>query len=175
MLSIGVNISIKIININKNDISKEEFVDLVEEYKLSLYRFAKSILKNDIEVEDAISESILKAYKNKNRLKNKESFKSWMMRIVSNECYDLIKRKSRFDFRDNLESLNLVHIDKEYSDLREIIDDLNEEFSSVLVLFYYEDMSIKEISKVLEICEGTVKSRLSRAKSKLKVLLKEEI
>nr|WP_302418561.1 hypothetical protein [uncultured Romboutsia sp.] len=43
MLSIGANISIKIININKNDISKEEFVDLVEEYKLSLYRFAKSI------------------------------------------------------------------------------------------------------------------------------------
>ena len=75
----------------------------------------------------------------------------------------------------NLESLNLVHIDKEYSDLREIIDDLNEEFSSVLVLFYYEDMSIKEISKVLEISEGTVKSRLSRAKSKLKALLKEEI
>ena len=63
-----------------------------------------------------------------------------MMRIVSNECYDL-----------------------------------NEEFSSVLVLFYYEDMSIKEISKVLEISEGTVKSRLSRAKSKLKALLKEEI
>ena len=42
-----------------------------------------------------------------------------------------------------------MHIDKEYSDLREIIDDLNEEFSSVLVLFYYEDMSIKEISKAV--------------------------
>ena len=67
MLSIGANISRKIININKNEISKEEFVALVEEHKLSsLYRFAKSILKNDIEVEDAISESILKVYKNKN-------------------------------------------------------------------------------------------------------------
>ena len=43
MLSIGANISRKIININKNEISKEEFVDLVEEYKLSLYRFAKCI------------------------------------------------------------------------------------------------------------------------------------
>ena len=48
MLSIGANISRKIININKNEISKEEFVDLVEVHKLSLYRFAKSILKNDI-------------------------------------------------------------------------------------------------------------------------------
>ena len=94
-----------------------------------------------------------------------------MMRIVSNECYDLIKRKSRFDLRDNLESLNLVHIDKEYSDLREIIDDLNEEFSSVLVLFYYEDMSIKDISESLNIPQGTIKSRLSRSRKKLKEIL----
>ena len=94
-----------------------------------------------------------------------------MMRIVSNECYDLIKRKSRFDLRDNLESLNLVHIDKEYSDLREIIDDLNEEFSSVLVLFYYEDMSIKDISESLNIPQGTIKSRLSRARKRLKEIL----
>ena len=57
MLSIGANISRKIININKNEISKEEFVALVEEHKLSLYRFAKSILKNDIEVEDAIKDA----------------------------------------------------------------------------------------------------------------------
>lgn len=174
MLSIEMNIS-KIININKCEISKDEFVNLVEEHKISLYRLAKSILKNDTQVEDAISESILKAYKNKSKLKNKENFKSWVMRIVVNECYDLIRRNKRFDLRDNLESLNLVHIDKEYYGLRDIIEDLNEEFSSVLVLFYYEDMSIKEISKVLEVSEGTVKSRLSRAKSKLKVLLKEEI
>ncbi|MGL5347786.1 MAG: RNA polymerase sigma factor, partial [Peptostreptococcaceae bacterium] len=115
MLGIGANISRKIININHTEITKKEFVNMVEEHKISLYRFAKSILKNDTEVEDAISESILKAYKNKNKLKNKDSFKSWMMRIVANECYDLIKRKNRFDLRDNLDTLNLVHIDKEYS------------------------------------------------------------
>lgn len=175
MLNIGANISSKIININKKEINKEEFVNLVEENKVSLYRLARSILKNDVEVDDAISEAILKAYKNKNKLKNKESFKSWMMRIVANECYNLIRKNNRFDLRDNLDTLNLVHTDKEYCGLREIIDDLSEEFSSVLVLFYYEDMSIKDISKVLQISEGTVKSRLNRAKSKLKVLLKEEI
>lgn len=175
MLNIGANISSKIVNINKKEINKEEFVYLIEENKVSLYRLAKSILKNDVEVDDAISEAILKAYKNKNKLKNKESFKSWIMRIVANECYNLIRKNNRFDLRDNLDTLNLVHTDKEYYGLREIIDDLSEEFSSVLVLFYYEDMSIKDISKVLQISEGTVKSRLNRAKSKLKVLLKEEI
>lgn len=176
MLGIGVNItniSSKIINIT--EISKEEFVDLIEEHKISLYRFAKSILKNDVEVEDTISEAILKAYKNKSKLKNKDSFKPWIMRIVANECYNLIKRNNRLDLRGDLDSLNLMHTDKEDYGLRDIIEDLNEEFSSVLVLFYYEDMSIKDVSKVLKISEGTVKSRLNRAKAKLKVLLKEEI
>ena len=97
------------------------------------------------------------------------------MRIVANESYNLIRKNSRFEFIDKLETLNLVHIDKNYNELKEMIDDLSEEYSSVLALFYYEDMSIKEIAKVLEISEGTVKSRLSRAKSKLKILLKEEI
>lgn len=176
MLGIGVNItniSSKIINIT--EISKEEFVDLIEEHEISLYRFAKSILKNDVEVEDTISEAILKAYKNKSKLKNKDSFKPWIMRIVANECYNLIKRNNRLDLRGDLDSLNLMHTDKEDYGLRDIIEDLNEEFSSVLVLFYYEDMSIKDVSKVLKISEGTVKSRLNRAKAKLKVLLKEEI
>ncbi len=175
MLSIGANISRKIISISREVISKEEFVTLIEEHKLSIYRFAKSILKNDVEVDDAISESILKAYKNRNKLKDKSSFKPWIMRIVANESYNLIRKNSRFEFIDNLETLNLVHIDKNYNELKEMIDDLSEEYSSVLALFYYEDMSIKEIAKVLEISEGTVKSRLSRAKSKLKILLKEEI
>lgn len=98
-----------------------------------------------------------------------------MMKIVANECYNLLRKNSRLELVDDINSLDLVHIDKEYTDLRELVEDLSEEFSSVIVLFYYEDMSIKDISKVLEISEGTVKSRLYRAKEKLRVLLKEEV
>ena len=175
MFSIGANISNKIINIKKKEISKEEFVKILQENKVSLYRFAKSILKNDMQAEDAISEAILKAYKNKSKLKEIEKFKPWMMKIVANECYNLLRKNSRLELVDDINSLDLVHIDKEYTDLRELVEDLSEEFSSVIVLFYYEDMSIKDISKVLEISEGTVKSRLYRAKEKLRVLLKEEV
>lgn len=85
MFSIGANFSNKIINIKKKEISKEEFVNILQENKVSLYRFAKSILKNDMQAEDAISEAILKAYKNKSKLKDIEKFKPWMMKIVSNE------------------------------------------------------------------------------------------
>ena len=74
----------------------------------------------------------------------------------------------------NLESLNLIHMDKSSNNLKEIVEKLNKEYSSVIVLYYYEDMSIKQISDILNIPEGTVKSRLSRAKSKLRVLLNNE-
>lgn len=63
MFSIGANISNKIINIKKKEISKEEFVKILQENKVSLYRFAKSILKNDMHAEDAISEGYLKHIK----------------------------------------------------------------------------------------------------------------
>lgn len=175
MFSIGANFSNKIINIKKKEISKEEFINILQENKVSLYRFAKSILKNDMQAEDAISEAILKAYKNKSKLKDIEKFKPWMMKIVSNECYNLLRKNNRLELVDDINSLNLVHTDKEYTSLRDLVGDLSEEFSSVIVLFYYEDMSIKDISNVLEISEGTVKSRLYRAKEKLRVLLKEEV
>lgn len=175
MFSIVANFSNKIINIKKKEISKEELVNILQENKVSLYRFAKSILKNDMQVEDAISEAILKAYKNKSKLKDIEKFKPWMMKIVSNECYNLLRKSNRLELLDDINGLNLVHTDKKYTSLRDLVDDLSEEFSSVIVLFYYEDMSIKDISKVLEISEGTVKSRLYRAKEKLRVLLKEEV
>lgn len=105
MFSVGANISRKIINIKKKEITKEEFVDLIQNNKVSLYRFAKSVLKNDTEVEDAISEAIFKAYKNKDKLRDKESFKYWMMRIVANESYNLIRKNARVELVDNINLL----------------------------------------------------------------------
>lgn len=175
MISTGAKFVEKIVSIHKTGLSKEEFVNLIGDNKISLYRFAKSILKNDVQVEDAIGETILKAYKSRNRLNSIDSFKPWIMRILANECYNLIKKNNKFELVEDLETLNLVHIDGHETSMRDIVNKLSKEFSSVLVLFYYEDMSIKEISKVLNISDGTVKSRLNRAKSKLKVLLKEEL
>lgn len=178
MFSISASISNKIINIRKKglvkEISKEEFVKLIDENKLSMYKLARSILKNDSQAEDALSESILKAYKNKDKIKDVNNFKPWIMKILANECYNLIRKNKRFELIDNLESLNLIHMDKSINNLKEIVEKLNKEYSSVIVLYYYEDMSIKQISDILNIPEGTVKSRLSRAKSKLRVLLNNE-
>ena len=70
-----------------------------------------------------------------------------------------------------MEVYKLTYEDKNSCELMDEINKLDMNFRTVLILFYYEDMSIKAISEVLNISQGTVKSRLSRAKSKLKGLL----
>lgn len=153
------------------EISKEKFVELIEEYKISLYRVGKGILKNDHDVEDAVSETVLKSFKNLNKLKDINSFKSWIMRILVNECYTILNKKKRIEFQEDIEVYNLAYEDTHQGNLINYINKLDKDSSAILTLFYYEDMSIKDISEVLEISNGTVKSRLSRSKEKLKKLL----
>lgn len=155
---------------------KEAFCDLIRINKMSMYRVSKSILKKEEDVEDAVSEAILKAYKNIKSLKDESLFKTWLIRIVINESNTLYKKRSREIVVDKDEFVNIESRDK-YKDLtlNDAINELDEELRITTILFYFEDMKYKDIAKFLDIKEGTVKSRLSRAKEKLYHMLKEEL
>ena len=163
-------IYLDIVNAKKGD--NEAFGSLIHNNKLSMYRISKSILRNEYDVEDAIGETILKAYKNISHLKNNDMFKSWLFKILVNECYSAIKRKKREILTTEFENSQNTYEDN-YKDfeLMKAINSLEENKRVATILFYYEDMSISMISETLVIPEGTVKSRLSRAKEKLKVLV----
>ncbi|MDD6208696.1 MAG: sigma factor-like helix-turn-helix DNA-binding protein [Clostridiales bacterium] len=119
-----------------NRITKDEFVRLVSKYRSGMYRMSYSLLKNQADAEDAVSEAILKAYENLEQLKKPSKFKAWMMQIVVNTSKTMLE--------------------------------LKDEFREVLVLFYYDCFTVKEISRILGIPEGTVKSRLSRGRECMK-------
>ena len=161
--------------VNLKTITKEYFVELIQENKTSLYRLSKSILKNEADVQDVISETIVKAYTNIHRLKRMDSFKPWVMRILVNECYSLIKKHKRVELIDDFTDYEGSYEDKNEDNLMFYVDQLEEEFKSVIILFYYDDLSIKNISMVLNISDGTVKSRLSRAKMKLKAMMENNL
>lgn len=161
---------IKINNLRALD--KDNFIKLVQDNKVSLYRLSKSILKNEADVEDAISETILKAYKNLGSLKSSSSFKPWVMKILVNECYLTAKRNKRIDLTDDLSKYEGTYENDEDSSLMCYVNKLEDDFKAVVILFYYEDLSIKNISRVLNISEGTVKSRLFRAKARLKAMMR---
>ena len=154
---------------------KDAFCNLIRINKTSMYRVAKSILNKEEDVEDAISEAILKAYKNIKSLKDESLFKTWLIRIVINESNTTYKKRSKEVVIES-EHFKNVQVNDKYKDLSlyNAINSLEDDLRTTTILFYFEDMKYKDIAKVLEIKEGTVKSRLSRAKEKLYNILKED-
>lgn len=142
------------------------FTKLIEENLKSIYRVAKGILNSEDDIEDAIQNTILKAYSNIKTLKNDELFKTWLIKILINECNKI------YNFNKKCISLDKVieeHYNDKYEnlDLKIAVDSLPEELRLVITLFYFEDLKVSEISEIVGIPEGTVKSRLSRAKDKI--------
>lgn len=149
------------------EMDEANFVRLIQENKLGMYRLALSILRNETDAEDAVSESVLKAYEKLDKLKNSDKFKPWLMKILVNQAKTMLRKKKRIDLMEDISLLEMSFEDQT-GELWSVVSELEAEFRNVVILFYYEDMTTKEIAKALQIAEGTVKSRLSRAREKLK-------
>ena len=153
----------------KGDI--EAFINLMDINKTYMYKVAKSILNNNEDIADAIQETILSCYKNIEKLKEIKYFKTWMTRILINKCNALLKKNKKIMNLD-MEITEDLKIEESYKlDLKESINNLDSDLKIIVILYYYEDMSIKDISESLNIPQGTIKSRLSRARKKLKEIL----
>ncbi|SCI78800.1 RNA polymerase sigma factor sigV [uncultured Clostridium sp.] len=152
---------------------KEAFIELINENRLNIYRVAKGILKNEYDIEDAIQNTVIKAFEKISTLKNDNFFRTWIIRILINECNDILKKNKRVvSLEGNIEKEK--YDDKyENMDLTNAVSSLNEDLRNITVLYYFEDMSTVEIAKLLGIPEGTVRSRLSRAREKLRERMKE--
>lgn len=155
---------------------KEAYVILFKKYKNSLYTIAFSYVKDKEKALDIISEATYKGMINISTLKKEEFFKTWITRMVINIAKNDIKKSDRYVY-GNEGYLNIADNRKinvcEKLDLYEAMDKLKDNYKTVIILRYFDDMSIDEISKVMEIPVNTVKSHLRRAKEMLKGELKE--
>lgn len=152
--------------------NKEAFCRIIESNKNQLYRIAKGIVHFESDIEDVLQEVTLKAWLQIRTLKKDEYFKTWLIRILINQCNTILrKRKSVITLEEvsftESEDFNI----NEKLDLWNALNSLSYELRTVIVLFYYEDLPYKDIAAILKISEGTVKSRLSRAKAKLEEIL----
>ncbi len=160
--------------------SAQAFNTLIEENKLKMYKTAKAILKNEDDVCDAIQDALMSAYTNITKLKENQYFSTWIVRILVNKCYDIIKKNNKvlnnYDIDDYIDDSNLKSYDNYKSDsiIEDTINKIDKDLKEITVLYYYNEFSVKEIAEMLDIPEGTVKSRLSRAREKLYILLSEE-
>lgn len=153
---------------SEND--KEEFCNQIRKYRNNMFRIAMGVLRNNVDAEDAVSESIVNAYEHIETLRDYSKFKPWIMRITINEAYRIAKKRNNYDLWSDGNTPDII-VNDQYNELRNVINTLEYDFRIVVILYYYEDCSLKEISSILSIPTGTVKSRLSRAKYKLKEMI----
>ncbi|MFE8699970.1 RNA polymerase sigma factor [Cytobacillus sp. FJAT-54145] len=151
--------------------NKEAFVQLIKEMESSLYKVSKAILLTDSECLDAVQETILIAYTSIHQLREPKFFKTWITRILINECNKLRKNQTKIIKMEGIHEPSVVEQRDSIIDLQAAIELLDTDLRTIITLYYYEDLSVKEIGTVLDIAEGTVKSRLNRARTKLYNLL----
>ena len=160
--------------------AKQGFVNeigtIILENMQTLYRVAISILRTEDEINDAISNTTVIVFEKIHTLKNEEYFKTWLTRILINECYKIYNQNKKIIYLENYDQQKLTYNDTYVDDdIKNVIKNLDKDLKQIVILYYFQDFSVKEISKIVKIPEGTVKSRLSRARKELeKALLAED-
>lgn len=144
-----------------------KFCENVNKYKDDMYILARAILRNEADAEDAVGNAILKAYEHREQIRVFHKFKPWILTITKNEALKLKKKQLVLPGDETVEAL-LKPVQANYDELWDVLQEMKEEYRLVVVLFYYEDMSLRDISDILDIPLGTVKSRLNRGKAELK-------
>ena len=147
-------------------ITQEELSALIMDNKDGMYRLAFSILRNDADAQDAVSEAIVLAFEKCHQLRKRSSAKSWLMQILVNSSKKIAVQSNKYVLLENEIQYEQAEEFKD-DDMWETVMELDEEFREVVVLYYYEQFSVREIGKMLMVPEGTVKSRLARAREKL--------
>ena len=157
------------------------FKQLTQEIENDLYRVARARLSNDDDIQDAIQNTMMITYKKAKKIKNIDYFKTWMIRVLINECnkiynsnkrnnnlYDRVATNTDFNEFDN--SIQEVQDKMNFDSL---LRTLNYEERLVVTLYYNSGLSCKQISDILKTSVNTIKSRLTRGKNKLKKYYEE--
>ncbi len=155
----------------------QAFTELIMNIQMDLYKIAKAKIKDDDDINEAVQETIIKAYSSIKKLKDEKYFKTWIIRILINECNNIYKKKKVNKIEEYNENVikeadsDMINTKINNLDFFILIDKLNEDEKIVVVLFYLEEYSTKDIGKILKTSENTIRTRLSRARKKLKKLI----
>lgn len=146
----------------KEEIEVRELIDFFKINEDKIYKFAYGYVKNQDIALDLVHESIVKAIQKRDTVKEKRYLKTWYYRILINECLGFLRKRNKvLFFEDIKDAPNLGQIDKdsdnnENIDLYDAIDKLPEKLKTIIMLRFFEDMSLEEISQ-------TTKANLSGA------------
>ena len=154
-------------------ISDNAFAQEVREVTDTAFAVSYLILGNSTDCEDAVGQAVLQAYESRGKLRKRESFRAWFIKILRNEAYGILRRQRRVQPVDELPEQSAPQEDTdERMDLQSAMMELDADQRTALLL-QQEGYSMEEIAQTLDAPVGTVKSRIYRAKSTLRTILQE--
>ena len=152
--------------------TKEVFTELVLKNEDILYKIAMSMLKNEADAQDAMQSAILKAFERLSTLKHEEYFRTWLVRILINICNKQLRQRNRtIEWNGN----GAISVSSEVEvEVRTAVEALPMKIRQIIILYYSEQFTTKEISSILRIPKGTVLSRLHKGRKMLRLDLDEQ-
>lgn len=150
--------------------AKEIFAKAVDAYTASVYRHAFFYLHNHHDAEDICQETFLKLYTEKSAFSDEEHIKAWLLRVCSNLCKNLLRRKKHTDTLP-LEEALAVSGESGWDETLALVFSLPPVYSAALYLYYYEGYRTAEIASLLGEKDATVRSHLKRGRELLKKLI----
>lgn len=146
----------------------DAFLELMEQNSLAMYKVARGILRSDEDTADAIQETILTCFEKIHTLKQPGYFKTWMIRILINKCYQIRKHSLELCSTEDFPDIPRCDMSLAEFEFKEMLGTIDEKYRLILVLYYVEGFKIPEIADLLEMNINTVKTRLSRGREQLR-------
>lgn len=154
---------------------RDAFGELARGCERMLYRVSRTVLRNDEDCADAVQEALTSAWLHLKGLREPERFRTWLVRILLNECYKVLRRGKRASGEPERAPWQPEGPEQEeLIDLEAALMELPVRYRTALVLYHAEDLPIEEIARILRLPQGTVKTRLSRARAKLAESMKQK-
>lgn len=153
--------------------TKEEFAKRITAMTGTLYRVSYCLLKNETDREEAVQETILRAWEQLSSLRQELFFQTWVVRILINQCYAIGRERSRLVPLEEIKRAETPAPEEE-TDLCRAILALGTDLRMPVILYYIEGYDLREVGEILDIPLGTVKSRLHRARHLLRYHLEKE-
>ncbi|MCI8565754.1 MAG: sigma-70 family RNA polymerase sigma factor [Lachnospiraceae bacterium] len=155
---------------------KRWYTEQILACQTGLYRLAFGILRNEEDACDALQEALCIGYEKLADLRQRSRFRPWMMKITANAAYDILRKRPNLVDLEEIGELPEPRpgvSQTESMSLKEAVDSLPEEYRIVVLLFYYEDMPVRQISDITGVSNDLVRTRLSRARQMLRKIWKE--
>lgn len=141
------------------------FTELMQLYMQDMYKVAYSILMNDEDVADAIQDTILTCWEKLSSLKKNRCFKTWIIRVLINHCYDIVRKNAPLTCLEEWQEP--ITYDRYNVEWKEALSSVSEKYRVVLLLFYSEGYHIREISKMLKRPASTIRTQLERGRKQV--------